>query len=206
MQAEGLDEHHVGELLGYEKAAGLALAELAHHAFEGPAHGCLVGLAADVDDGREDAEEDAGVLAGEGEMAADAEALSAAVVGADAAVEGEGEEGEGVDGGEGEVAGEAEGAAGGEKEAVSGFEANGVGDIVDYEPALAGDEGVALDALMLAETDGPGAGGVEATDHVGAGLEEGEYVGEWVHGCLLCAACRTIAKVIRTVQHRSYLI
>jgi hypothetical protein len=47
---------------------------------------------------------------------------------------------------------------------------------------LARDEGITLDAFVLTEADGPGAGGVEATDHVGAGLEEGEDVGEGIHG------------------------
>jgi len=177
MQAEGLDEHHGCELLGDEESAGFGLAELAHHAFEGPAHGGLGGLGADMDDGWEDAEEDAGVLAGEGEVAADAEAVAATVVGADVAVGGEGKEVEGVQGSEGEVAGEGEGAAGREEEAVTGLDEDGVGDVVDGEPAVAGDDGVALDAVVLGEADGPGAGGVETADHVGVGLEEGEDVG-----------------------------
>ncbi len=69
MEAEGLDEHHVGELLGDEGAAGLGAAKLFAHALEGPAHGGLVGLAADVDDGREGLQDHLGGATGEGEVA-----------------------------------------------------------------------------------------------------------------------------------------
>jgi hypothetical protein len=75
-----------------------------------------------------------------------------------------------------------EGTAAGEEEAVACLEADGVGHAVKGEPALAGDEGVAFDAFMLGEADGPLPAHVKAAAHEAAGFEEGEDVGERI-GC-----------------------
>ena len=121
MEAEGLDEHHVGELLGDERAAGLRGAELVAHALQGPAHGCFVGLAADVDDGREGLEEHVGVGAGEEEVAAGDVVAGGGIGGLGGGLDGVlGFEDVEVDGREGEVGGEAKGKAAGEEEAVAG--------------------------------------------------------------------------------------
>ena len=181
MEAEGLDEHHVGELLRDEGAAGLGAAELFAHALEGPAHGGLVGLALDVDDGRERLQDHVGVAAGEGEVAAGDVGGGEIVAGGVAEDVGAGE-GFGVeDGFEGGVGGEAEGKAAGEEEAVAGVEEDWVGDGVDDEPGLAGEHGVTLDAGMLGEVDGDVVEDGEASGGVEGGLHEGEDFGEGVH-------------------------
>jgi hypothetical protein len=89
------------------------------------------------------------------------------------------------DGFEGEVGGEAEGEAAGEKKAVAGVEEDGVGDGFDYEPALAGEHGVALDAVVPGELDGDVVEYREAAGDVDLGFHEGEDLGEGVHalGC-----------------------
>jgi hypothetical protein len=53
----------VGELLRYQRTAGLGIAELLAQALERLAHGGLVRLAADVDDGRQRVQEHLGVAA-----------------------------------------------------------------------------------------------------------------------------------------------
>ena len=173
IKAQGLDEHHVGEVLDDEEAAGAGIAELLAHAFEGPAHGGFVGFMADVRDGGEDIEQDAGVAAGEGEVAADDAALSSAVDDGEATI-GElwfaGEEGPEVGGRRGKVRGEAERAAMGKQEAVAGGEADGGRDAFHDEPALAGNDGVALDAVMAGELNGEFSADVKAAGDVGVGL------------------------------------
>src|ERR1700678_2174329 len=79
VKTECLHEHHVGEMLDDEEAAGARVAEFMPHTFEGPAHGGFVGFMADVRDGGKDVEQDAGVAAGEGEVTADDAAFSSIV-------------------------------------------------------------------------------------------------------------------------------
>jgi len=172
VETQGLDEHHGGEVLGDEDAARLRIAEFVHHLPQRPTHGGLVRFLADMDDGRQYAEENVGMLAGEGEVAADAETCSAAVDCGNGSVEGLVEELAEIGWGQSEVAGEAEGPAAGEKEAVSGVDVDGVGNAINDEPALAGDEGVDLDAFMLLEADGPVATHIPAAGHVAAGFQE----------------------------------
>ena len=71
-------------------------------------------------------------------------------------------------------------AAAGKEEAVAGFEADGIGNAVKGEPALAGGDGITFDAFMLWEADGPVSAHVEAAAHEAAGFEEGEDVGEGI--------------------------
>lgn len=201
VEAKGLDEHHVGELLGDEGAAGLGVAELLFHALEGPAHGGLVGLFADVDDGRESVQKDVGVGAGEEEVAAGDGVLGGVVEGSGVGLVGFEKDAE-VDGPEGEVGGEGEGEAAGEEEAVAGVEAHGVGDGVDREPALAGEDGIALDALMLGKLDGEVGVQTEAAGDVALGFEQGQDFGEGIHGAsgLLDDGSRTIGPIMRTLS------
>ncbi len=91
-----------------------------------------------------------------------------------------GKEGAEIRGWGGEICGEAKRAAMREQEAVSGGEADGLGDAFHDEPALAGDDGVALDAVMAGELDGEFSADVKAAGDVGVGLEEREDVGERV--------------------------
>jgi hypothetical protein len=181
VQAQGVDKHHGDEMLGDESAAGLRVAEFLHEAFEGEAHGGLIGRGADVNDGGKGLEEDVGVGTGELEAAANAKAATATVDAADGTLEGEIEEGVGVGGRKGEVAGEDEGTAEGEDETVSAGEADGFGNAIDGEPAVAGDEGVALDSLGWREADGPVATHVKAAAHVVAEFKEREDVREGIH-------------------------
>lgn len=183
VEAEGLDEEGVGDVLDEERAAGLRVCELLTHALEGGAEGGFVRVAAEMDDGREDAEEDFRVVGGEGEVGADGKAGSTAVEDADAALDGRVHVGLGVDGVDGKVGGEAEGRAAGEQEAVAGLEVDGLGNALDGKPAVAGEDGVALDAVVPFEADGEGMAYVKAAGHGGVRLEEGENVREWVHSC-----------------------
>ncbi len=80
-----------------------------------------------------------------------------------------------------EVGGEAEGEAAREEEAVAGAEQDGVGDAFDSEPALAGEHGVALDAVVRHESESEIAQHGEAASHVELGLHEGEDLGERIH-------------------------
>src|SRR5471030_1174842 len=51
---------------------------------------------------------------------------------------------------------------------------------------------------MGSEGDGPVAASLEAARHVAAELQQRQNIREWIHG-----AFRTIAKIMRTPQHRS---
>ena len=79
MQPQRLHQHHGGELLHDERAARPRLAQLVAHLIEAPAQFRFVGFLADVDDRRQHAEQQAGVIAVEGEMAAGDHAIAAAV-------------------------------------------------------------------------------------------------------------------------------
>ena len=181
VEAQGLDEHHVGELLGDERAAGLGVAEFVAHAFEGPAHGGFVGLALDVDDGGQRLQKQLGVAAGEGEEASGHVARAFGelgdLVGLVEAFEYEGV----VDGLECEVCGEVEGEAARKDKAIAGFEADGAGDGLYDQPTGSGEHGIALDALVFGEVDGKVAGHGEATGGEALGLEQGEDFGERIH-------------------------
>jgi hypothetical protein len=57
VQAQRLNEHGGGDLLGDEIGAGTLLAELLAHAFQGGAELGFIGLGAEMDDGRKLGEE-----------------------------------------------------------------------------------------------------------------------------------------------------
>jgi hypothetical protein len=179
VKAEGLEEDEQGKLLGDEGEAGAAGEDLLAHAVDEGSQLMLFGFAVDVDDGGELIEKEACMAAGKGEVSADAKAFAAAVEGGDAAVERDAEEGIGVSGREAEIAGEGEGKTAWEEKAVAGVETDGRFAVED-EPAGAGDDGVALDAGVVAEAEGPVAGEIKAASHVVVGLEESEDFGERV--------------------------
>ena len=173
VQAQGLNDHHVGELLRDQRAAGLRIAQLLFHAFEGPAQRCFVGLLADMDDGRQGLQQHVSVGADEGEVAADEIAAAAFIAEGGGAGVARGENDAEVDRREGEIGREREGKSAGQKETVAGVEEHGGGNGFDCEPALAGDDGVALDALMPGELDGHVAIDAEAAGDVAARFEQG---------------------------------
>ena len=81
MQPQGLDQHHMGEMLDDQEAARLPLAQLLHHPLDGPAQCCLVAAPAQMHDGWQHPQQDAGMIAGQGEAAADEQEFPAAIVG-----------------------------------------------------------------------------------------------------------------------------
>ena len=87
MRPQGLDQHHVGEVLEDQEAARLRLAQLLHHPLDGPAQRQLVRFFLDVDDRREHSQQDAGVIALEAEVAADAGDVSSPIPGGDATIQ-----------------------------------------------------------------------------------------------------------------------
>jgi hypothetical protein len=71
---------------------------------------------------------------------------------------------------------QAEKAASRQQKAVSGLQTDRAGNALDDQPALAGDQRVALDAFVGAELDGPSPRAVEATSHI---LGRSFGGGEW---------------------------
>ena len=81
-----------------------------------------------------------------------------------------------VDGREREIGGEAEGQAARQEETVAGGEQHGIGNAFDGQPALAGDHGVALDALMLRELDGHVADRLRSRPRIALRLEQRQHI------------------------------
>jgi hypothetical protein len=79
VQTQGLNQHHVGEVLYDQKAARLPLAQLLHHPLHGPAQRSLVRFFPDMHDGRQHPQQDAGMIGGKGEAATDKKEISAAI-------------------------------------------------------------------------------------------------------------------------------
>ena len=79
MQPQGLNQHHVGEVLGHQKAARLRLAQLLRHPLERPAQRRLVRFFPDMHNGRQHPQQDPGMTASEGEVAAGNKAIPAAI-------------------------------------------------------------------------------------------------------------------------------
>ena len=86
MQPQRLDQHHVGEMLRDQKAARLRLAQLLPHPLQRPAQRRLVRFLPDMHDRRQHPQQDVGMIAGKGEVAADNEAIAAAIDAGDAAI------------------------------------------------------------------------------------------------------------------------
>ena len=91
-------------------------------------------------------------------MSADTKAVAAPVPFGDGFALRPPEDREGIDGRQGEIGCKPESQAPRQKEAISCVKMNRIGNAVDGEPALAGDEGVALDTLVTAEADAEEAG------------------------------------------------
>ncbi len=70
MQPQGLHQHHVCEVLRDQRAARLRLEQLLPHPLQRPAHRRLVRFFPEMHDGRQHPQQDAGMIAGEGEVAA----------------------------------------------------------------------------------------------------------------------------------------
>ncbi len=87
MCPQGLDQHHVGEVLQDQEAARLRLAQLLHHPLDGPTQRQLIRFFPDVNDRREHPQQDTGVIAFEAEVAADAGDVSSPIPGGDATVQ-----------------------------------------------------------------------------------------------------------------------
>src|SRR5581483_6481356 len=173
MPPQRQQQHHMREMLGDEKAAGLRLAQLPHHPLDRPSQRGLIRFVANVRDGRQQSEEHAGLVAADGEATADQKEIAAAIVRGDATESRWSEDRVGVYWRDGEVAGETKGAAGGQHKAVALLDAHRIANVVDGEPAAARNDGVALDkALVASEPDGPRVAGVKAGRHVAAWFEQ----------------------------------
>ena len=199
MQPQGLHQHHMGEVLDDQEAARLPLAQLLHHPLHGPAQRGPVRFLPDMDDGRQHPQQDAGMIAVEGEAAADEEEIPAAIPGDDAAAARGGKYGAGLDRRQAQVACQAERPPARQQEAIPRLQPHRLRHALDGQPALAGNHGAAFDAfLLVGELDRPVSRRIEAGGHVVARFQQRQDVGERIHGPF-----RTIAKVIRISQHRS---
>jgi hypothetical protein len=60
MQPQGLNQHHVGELLRDQEGARLRIPQVLHHPFQRPAQRRFVRFLSDMHNGRQDTQQDAG--------------------------------------------------------------------------------------------------------------------------------------------------
>lgn len=81
LQAQGLNEQLVSELLRDQKTAWLRIVQFLAQALKRPAQYLFFRLFTQMDNGREQAEKDFGMIAVEYEMATDKQAISTPVVG-----------------------------------------------------------------------------------------------------------------------------
>ena len=134
------------------------------------------------------------MIPGKREVSADNEAIAAAVHGYDAANPARcGQNRKGLDRRGGQIGGEEERPAARQQEAVARLQSHRVGDALDREPYLTGNDRVAFDAFMLAEADRQPSADVKAAGHVAARLEQRQHIRKRIH-----RQSRTIAKIIRT--------
>ncbi len=63
-----------------------------------------------------------------------------------------------------------------QQEAIARLEVHRVGNALHGQPALTGDHGIAFDAVMLAEPNGPFATHVEATGHITARFQQRQHI------------------------------
>jgi hypothetical protein len=74
-----LNQHHVGKLLRHQKAARQRIAQLLPHPLQRPAQRRLVRFFLEMHNGRQHAQQDAGMAAGECEVPADNKAIPSAI-------------------------------------------------------------------------------------------------------------------------------
>ena len=121
------------------------------------------------------------MIAGEQEVPADQKEIAAAIARSDAAIPPGWKNREGVDRRQCQVAGKAERSPTRQHEAVPRLQAHRVGDAIHGQPTLAGNHGVAFDAFMLGELDGPFSTGIEAAGHIAARFQQRQHIGKGVH-------------------------
>ena len=80
VQPQGLNQHHMDEMVNNQKTARLRLAQLLHHPVQRPAQRRLVGFFPDMHDRRQHPQQDVGMIAVKHEVAADNTAFPAAIV------------------------------------------------------------------------------------------------------------------------------
>ena len=154
MQPQGLKQHQVRQVLGHQKASRLALAQFLSHPLQRPAHRRLVRFLLDMHDRRQDPEQHARVIPGEREVSADNKAIAAAVHGYDAANPARcGQNRKGLNRRRRQIGREEERPAARQQETVARLQSHRVGDALDREPYLTGNDRIAFDAFMLAEAD-----------------------------------------------------
>jgi hypothetical protein len=80
MQAQGLEQHHVGKMLCDQQASRLRLAQLLHQPLDRPTQYRLFRFLLQMHDRREDSQQDARVIGGQCEVSADHKKFSAPIV------------------------------------------------------------------------------------------------------------------------------
>src|ERR1700741_3526666 len=89
MKTQGLNQHHVCELLCDQKTAGLRIVKFLPQSLQRPAHRRLLRFFPDMNDRRQLRQKDIGTLTSEDEVPADKEAISPAIARGDHAIQGE---------------------------------------------------------------------------------------------------------------------
>jgi len=126
-----------------------------------------------MNDGRQQSQQQAGVMAADGETAAGEKKIAAAVERDDAADPRWRKDRSGLDGGQGQVAREAERPAAGHQETIPRPHEHRIVNAFHRQPALAGHYRVALDALtQVGEPHRPFAARIETSRYVAPGLQQ----------------------------------
>ena len=116
------------------------------------------------------------MLTGQGEVPADTEATPAAITRTNATIQRELKDRVSIDRGQGKIARKNERPPSGQQEAVARLEAHRIRNALHGQPALARDQRVAFDALVLAELDRPLSTQIKATAHVSAWVQQRQHI------------------------------
>ena len=175
-QAEHLHQHDVGKMLRHQEAARLPLAKFRRQLVERPAqHRCLAGRFPHVDDRRQGAEQELGMLARKGEAAADQEKIAAAIACRDP-VPGLLVDDARLDRLERQVACERERTRPRQEKAVAFLDPSRLRVAFDRDPAGAAHHRVEFDAVGRGKADGPLAAGVQTGADGAARLQQRQNV------------------------------
>ena len=165
-----------------------------HHPLDRPAQRQLIRFVLDMHDGREHSQQDAGMISGKAEVAADTGDISSPVPGGDATIQRPGMHRPEVDRRQGQVACEAERPSQRQQEAISGLQVHRFGNPLHGKPALAGNDCIALDAFMLGELERPFSTNIEATTHRVVGFQKR------VNGCISALSLRPSVRASHSIK------
>lgn len=176
MQAENLDEHHLGEVLAEKDMSGLRVSQDRHHAFEVPPHGCAICILLEADDGRKNFQQHICVFSGEAEDACEHEATAATLPRVNLPVRRPADYGSDVDGIDLKAACEGKCSLMRKSDKVARLEEHRIRNAFNTEPALAACQGEAKEEPIRFKAKGPISTCVDAARHEAAGPEQRQHV------------------------------